>query len=151
MIKNTQNTETPWMFIKALEQYFGIRFMYDMAADKKNSKAPFHYNEYCNSLTNNWPIDGNLFLNPQFKVLTDWVNKCKEQKDRWCKIYGVWPLSSDLNQIPVFKEAQMNIIHGRVWPGVRGCVVSVWDKEADVFGNPIHGLRWNKQTLTRIW
>jgi len=38
-VTNTQNTATPVEFVQAVEKYFNINFIYDMAADATNNKA----------------------------------------------------------------------------------------------------------------
>ena len=124
MAGGNQNISTPWEFVKAVEEYKGIKFLYDMAASGPiDKKAPLYYTEWDDSLSIDWPLDGWCWLNPTFRNLTKWVNKCAEQKELGCKIVSVWPLSGDLNQVPTYLEAGVDIIHGRIWPEVRGCML----------------------------
>ena len=149
MKANTQNIETPVAFVRAIEKYLGIQFRYDMAADKYNTKAPMWYTEEMDSLTAFWPDDGWCFLNPPFAQVGKWCEVCKVQS---CgsKIVSIWPLSSDKNMIPAWKNANVYVIHGRVWSLVRGIMLCVWGEE---FREPVKGLQWDreKETLTRIW
>lgn len=146
---STQNTETPWPFIRAVEKYFDIRFAYDMAADDGNRKAPKHYDGRDNSLAMDWPLDGWLWLNPPYRNLTAWTRKCVEQYRRGCKIISIWPLSGDLNQVDVWRSARVYVIHGRIWPLVRGCMLSVWSLDT-LIKNPT-GLRWDGEKLSKEW
>ena len=148
MSNSNQNIETPWPFIRAVEAYFGIRFKFDMAADRDNHKAASWYGPEADSLGMCWPTTGWCWLNPPFKRLTPWINKCHEQMNRGCKIISIWPLSGDQNQIVTWKYASVYILHGRVWPEVRGCMLCKWDK--DNVG-PIRGLTWDKEKLMPCW
>jgi len=148
MTENTQNTETPQGFINAVQNYFGIEFAYDLAASKENTKARVFTTEEEDSLSMLWPLTDWSWLNPPFKNLTQWVNKCAEQQKRGCRIISIWPLSSDLNQIPAFQNADVYVIHKRVWKGVRGCMVCVWHPSS---GGKVVGLRWDLVKLKRIW
>lgn len=142
---NTQNTETPDILVRALEDFLGINFKYDMAGDEQNKKAPIVFTEEHNSLRRDWPMDGWCFLNPPFAKLTLWVKKCKEQSARGVPIVSIWPLSGDLNQVDTWMGSRVHIIHRRIWKGVRGCMVCVWGASG------IIGLMWDGKKLTEIW
>jgi len=140
---SSQNTPTPWNLVNAIEDYFGITILYDLAASHENHKAVLYFIEEQNSLERDWPIDRWCFLNPPFANLGKWVKKCSEQAKRGCKIITLWPLSGDLNQIPTWKESQVNIIHGRVWPLVRGVMICRWDYGQGDYS--VKNLRWDKK------
>ena len=129
---SNQNVATPTEFVRAIEDKIIFdEFACDMAADKYNHKAPFYFTEKCNSLAINWPLGCWLWLNPTFINLTDWIDKCKEQKARGCKTVTIWPLSSDSNQLDVWMQNRVIIVHGRIWPlNVRSCMLTVWDNNA---------------------
>lgn len=141
---STQNTETPQEFVTAVENYLGIKFKYDLAGTEENKKAPIVFTESDNSLSIDWPTDGWCWLNPTFKNLTKWVAKCHEQYVRGCKIVTLWPLSGDLNMIYVWKNTDVYIVHGRIWPLVRGCMICKFDF-SKMNNTVIHGVRWNKK------
>lgn len=149
---NTQNTETPVKFVREIERVLKIEFTHDMAADRLNSKAPIWYGEEVDSLDKPWPIGSDVwcFLNPPFAEITKWCLKCEEQAKRGVKIVSIWPLSSDLNVVPAWKNSSVYVIHGRVWSLVRGLMMCVW---GEPFKEPTKGLHWDKKnmTLTRIW
>jgi hypothetical protein len=145
MANSNQEIVTPMPFIMAVENLFNIKFKYDMAATEENRRCDNYFTE---SLLIDWPVDGWCWLNPPFRKLTKFVKKCKEQKDRDSKIVTIWPLSGDLNQIITWKEASVNIIHGRIWPEVRGCMLCKW--EWGVY-DEIGGLRWTGKKLIKIW
>jgi hypothetical protein len=156
MSKTNQNIETPAEFVKAVEIFFGISFLWDLAATSSNKKAPLHMDKEMNALSHQWPIGKNAWcwLNPPFGSpnLTPWVNKCSEQTKEGCKIISVWPLSADDNQVKAWKEATVYVITGRVWPEVRGLMLCRWGK-LECEPADVRGLRWNKKdsTLLRIW
>ena len=140
---STQNTPTPWNLIRAIEGLYEISFKYDIAASYQNNKAPYFYTEDDNSLEMDWPTDGWCFLNPPFANLGKWIEKCSEQTKRGCQIVTIWPLSGDINQIPTWRESHVNVIHGRVWPVVRGVMICVWSEKRGV---PYpRSLRWDKK------
>lgn len=155
---NTQNTETPWIFIKSVEDYFGITFKYDLAGDEKNKKAPFVFTEKENSLSIEWPKNGWCWLNPPFgrvnkTSLKDWVYKCDEQMRTGAKIVSIWTLSGDLYTIPAWRYAYVYIIHGRIWPLVRGCMLCLWDENRPALPEPhVSGLIWERNIkLISAW
>ena len=146
-----QDVETPDVFFKAVENFFNISFSYDMAADCINAKVDRYFTEDVDALTIDWPLIPTncwLWLNPPFAQLGKWVNKVYEQARRGCNIVTIWPLSGDQNQIITWNYASVYILHGRVWPNVRGCMLCVWTKEP---GGVIAGLDWNKHTLIKNW
>jgi len=147
---STQNTETPKKFVREVERLFRIKFRYDMAASEDNAKAPIWYGEEFDSLKNPWPRDGWIWLNPPFANLGKWVNKCDLEANLGSKIVSIWPLSSDLNQKAAWTHSCVNVLHGRVWPLVRGCMLCVWDSDRPVY---IHGLDWERKKgkLTVEW
>jgi len=151
MANSNQNIETPDSFIKAVEEYFCIKFKYDMAANSDNAKCSRYYTERQNALSIDWPLDGWCWLNPPFRHLTRFIRKCKEQKDWDVKIISIWPLSSDRNQIPAWRESSVYVIHGRLWPEVRGLMLCQWWLRRP--RENVKGLMWDREagTLKRIW
>jgi hypothetical protein len=149
---SNQNLATPWSFVKAVERHFDIKFRYDMAAAAINKKAPHYVTKRQNALAIDWPLDGWCWLNPPFENLTDWIRKCRVEKGRGCQIVTVWPLSGDLNQITTWQEANVNIIHGRIWPTVRACMLCKWDIVTHTTPHlPVQGLRWENEELAYLW
>ena len=149
MANSNQNIETPWAFVNAVEKYFGIQFEYDMAGTEKNKKAYIVYDEKDDSLSIDWPLSGWAWVNPPFAQIGKWIDKCDEQSKLGSRIICISPLSSDLNQMKAFQNAGVYIIHHRVWPEVRGVMLSVWHPMA----SGVHGLNWDKKdgTLTKVW
>jgi len=148
--KISQNEATPDIFVKAVEDYFQIKFAWDLAASAENAKAKNYYTEADNAFLQDWPTKGWSWLNPPFFDLKPWVQNCIDEKNRGCKFITIWPLSGDLNVMPSWIHAQVNVIHGRIWPTVRGCMVCVWNNDPKMRKAP-RGLRWDKKELTRIW
>ena len=151
MANRDQNIQTPVEFVRAVEECLGIKFSYDMAGTEDNKKAPNVFTEEQNSLQIGWPKDGWCWLNPPFKNVGKWAEKCLEQKIRGCRIVSIWPLSGDLNMILAWEIASIYIIHGRVWPEVRGCMLCVWN--AYDTQRPPLGVLWDKKRseLIKTW
>ena len=149
MANSNQNIETPWNFINAVQDYFNISFTYDMACTTENKRAMIGFTEEQDSLSIDWPLERWCWSNPPFKNIGKWTDKYHEQKKRGSMIISISPLSGDLNQVKAFQNAGVYIIHGRVWPEVRGVMLSVWHPMA----SGVHGLNWNKKdgTLTKVW
>ncbi len=148
MANRNQNIGTPKGFFKSVESYFGIKFEYDMAADAGNSLCANFYTEENDSLSQDWPTDGWLWLNPPFRYLTKWINKCYQQSLRGCKIVSIWPLSGDKNQVTTWRHSSVYVVHGRIWPENRGIMLCKWD----VTCRPkINGLFWDGEILTKAW
>jgi len=147
---STQNTSTPWALVRAIELFFGVQIKFDLAASPENTKATRFFTEEDDALSLDWPTDCHSFLNPQFKYLTRWINKCVEQKIAGAKFFTIWPLSSDANQIPAYQRAKVYMVHGRVWPLVRSCMICKWDLR-DHFTGVAGGLQWDGKILTKIW
>lgn len=145
---SNQEMATPPEFVRAVEKYFKIKFKYDMAATPDNTKCKNYFTATDDSLKFDWPLDGWCWLNPPFRNLTAWIKKCKEQKDRGCKTITVWPLSGDKNQVVTWASADIYIIHGRIWPHVRGIMLCKWTKNKPRI---VSGLIWNGVKLIKKW
>lgn len=148
---SNQNVSTPDNFVRAVEKLFGIKFLIDYAASEDNTKAPCFISEEINALTISWKVDCWGWLNPPYKNLTEWINKCAKEKELGSKIITIWPLSSDANQHRVWSENHVYIIEGRIFKEVRSCMLTVWNREW--LGRGVHGLSWDKKEskLERIW
>lgn len=146
---SNQNAETPTVFVKEIQRVLKVKFRYDMAAEPETAKAPKFFTKEWDSLQHIWPLRSWLWLNPNFEILSDWIQHVSEQYDRGCKMVTIWPLSSDKNQLPAWTKAQVNIIHGRIWPCVRGCMLCKWDR-TDYF-KQICGWNWDGKILERVW
>ncbi len=148
---SNQNVETPIEFVRAVEKYCDITFKYDMAASLDNKKAPNFWDISADSLSISWPTNGWCWLNPPFRNLTKWVEKCDEESKKGAKIISIWPLSGDKNQIKTWKNAKVYVIHGRVWKEVRGCMLCVWTKRNSQLDPQIKGLSWDSKNLQDTW
>lgn len=74
-----QDYGTPWEFIRAVEEKWGP-LIHDLACTRENAKAPsgYYYPEV-DALAQRWAADfptGNLWLNPPFKNIEPWAEKC---------------------------------------------------------------------------
>lgn len=147
-MNSNQENATPWNFFKAVEAFFGITFAYDMAASPDNAKCKNYCTEKDNSLSFQWPTDRPCWLNPPFRKLSKFIPKCAEEKARGAKIVSIWPLSGDYNQLPAWIESDVYVIHGRIWPEVRGLMLCRWDEHSCGI---VRGLTWDKKVLKQIW
>ena len=139
---DTQKNPTPSDFFKCVEGYFGLKFKYDMAASNKDSKCPYYFDEEDDSLSFDWPIDAPCWLNPPFKNLTIWVNKCYEQSLKGAEIVSIWPLSSDKNQKVTWKNSLVTVVFGRVWVEVRGVMLCYWGSK---ISSNINFVEWDRK------
>jgi phage N-6-adenine-methyltransferase len=147
---STQKTETPIAFVKAVEDYFNIKFEYDLAASKENAKCPHYFTYAQNSLRLPWPKNCYCWLNPPFANLTIWINKCMREAETDSRIFSIWPLSGDLNQIPVWKNTHVYVIHGRIWSLVRSVMLCEWGGNAHYLPD-VSGLIYKDEQLTLAW
>jgi hypothetical protein len=146
----TQNLATPWPFVRAVESVFGLQFTYDMAAEESTAKAPVWFGPEWDSLSHDWPTDGCwCWLNPTFWNLGRWVAKCSEQAMRGARIVSIWPLSGDVNMVEAWQGADVYVIHGRIWPNVRGLMLCVWGRKTSP--RRVVGLAWGNGRLTEKW
>ncbi len=90
--EDKQRIATPWAFIHALEQRFGIPVDFDLAADEDNRKAVAYWSESDNALapSSDWSLVGGgslrlVFLNPPFANIKPWSLKLAECRwlPRW--------------------------------------------------------------------
>jgi phage N-6-adenine-methyltransferase len=145
---SNDNVSTPDAFFKAVQEYFGITFRYDMASNDTNFKCMFHFTEEENSLSCDWPTTGWLWLNPPYSKLKTWIEKCQEQASRGCRIVSIWPLSADRNVLPAWQHSDVFVIHGRVFREVRSIMLCRWTYPCF---EEVKGLTWDGTTLARVW
>lgn len=142
-----QDIATPWKFFRAVEDYLGITFKYDMAASGYNTKCA---NYSSDSLYVDWPLDGWCWVNPPFSMQSKFIPKFLKEKDRGVKIVSLYPLSGDSNQLTSWLHSSVHIIEGRIWNVVRGCMLCVWDSN-NITPN-IKGIAWDKSyKLKQTW
>ena len=145
MPRGNQDTPTPIVLVRSVEEHFGIQFEYDMAADKTNAKCPIFFDEGNDSLKMDWPRDKWCWLNPPFWNLGRWVKKVHQEVQLGSKAVTIWPLSGDRNMELAWKHAHVSVVHGRVWPLIRGVMICRWEKGLHP---SVGGLVWDKKTLT---
>lgn len=79
-----QDYGTPWEFIRAVEARFG-RIEWDLAAHDENAKCVNFIGPDRDSLTVDWAElspTGTLWLNPPFKNIDPWAEKCAAEGAR---------------------------------------------------------------------
>lgn len=79
-----QDYGTPWEFITAVVARFG-EFVCDLAANASNAKCKFYFSEANDSLVRPWAEmfpGGNLWLNPEFRDIAPWAEKCALEAPR---------------------------------------------------------------------
>ncbi len=84
-VKQETTYGTPLWLVKAIERDFGLKFVFDLAADEdscvlRESDSAWDYKYYSfqdNSLVQDWNnLSGDLWLNPPFANIKDWCAKC---------------------------------------------------------------------------
>jgi hypothetical protein len=100
-----QSAETPWTFIRAVEDKFGP-LGWDLAATPDNKKAPLFVGPDRNSLTIDWhmlarplvePSNNLCFLNPPYANITVWAKKCAAEVQLGARILLLVPASVGAN------------------------------------------------------
>lgn len=83
--KSKQDYGTPWDFIGAVEGRFGP-IVFDLAAQADNAKAKGFWTIADDSLSKRWADiftgGGTLWLNPPFKNIEPWAEKCARESAR---------------------------------------------------------------------
>jgi site-specific DNA-methyltransferase (adenine-specific) len=67
--------ETPEYFFKLIEFKLNLKFTLDPAASKENALCDKYYTKEDNGLIQDWSGE-NVFVNPPYKHISDWVKKC---------------------------------------------------------------------------
>lgn len=92
---------TPPVLLGAIEQQFGCRFILDLAANKENRKCGRFFSPEVDSLKQDWTavldadhdpfLDENraAWLNPQFRGVDPWMEKCKIESRKGCRIVSL--------------------------------------------------------------
>jgi phage N-6-adenine-methyltransferase len=92
-----QDYETPWNLITAIEHKFKTTFGIDLAATEENKKAPFCITEEQDSIKTDWLLyrDRLAWLNPPFKRIGPWAEKCAAAARHGMRIVMLTPASVD--------------------------------------------------------
>jgi phage N-6-adenine-methyltransferase len=95
-----QDYATPANFIAAVERRFGP-IVFDLAADASNAKAREYFTEKRNALAESWSPrvlgDGLFWLNPPFKRIAPWAQKCAKEGARGARIALLVPAAIGSN------------------------------------------------------
>lgn len=109
---------TPPEFIAAVKRKFGVtEFDYDLAASPENTKAKHFFTEEEDSLKQEWPNYGDLWLNPPYAKIAPWAEKCA----RYCfrqkiRIFFLVPAAVGSNwwRDHVHNKAKVRFLNGRI-------------------------------------
>lgn len=120
--RSNQGYATPPNFVRACEELFGRRVVWDLAASEANTKADRWYDEAMNSLLQPWhrinAPGGMLWLNPPFDNIAPWAEKCAtESALPGCPpILLLTPASIGSNWFRdhVFVQARVIALNGRI-------------------------------------
>ncbi len=131
--RSRQDYETPWEFIKAVENRFG-KLTIDLAASFSNCKADAFFNEKQNSLSDavQWSnFNGLLWLNPPFDNIAPWAKKCAEESAKGARILFLTPASVGSNWFAehVYGQAKVLALRPRLsfdgnQPYPKDCILS---------------------------
>jgi hypothetical protein len=97
--KSVQVVSTPWGFIHAVEEKFGL-FAWDLAATEDNAKAPDFISPERDTFSVDWAelLAGGLgWLNPEFDPMKKWVAKCALEQQRKARFLTLSPASVGSN------------------------------------------------------
>jgi hypothetical protein len=103
--RSVQEVQTPQELLLAIAEEFRVMcWARDLAASASNSVSAVQSQYYGpgsqlgeDSLTAEWPINGDCWLNPPFGDLEPWVAKCAEQRDRVGRIFVLLPAAMGAN------------------------------------------------------
>lgn len=93
--RSRQDFETPRIFLDAVEYRWG-KLTADLACTVENAKAPL---ALVQSLTDvEWPVEGNLWLNPPFADIDPWARRCAAWRGRQgARLFLLTPASVGAN------------------------------------------------------
>jgi site-specific DNA-methyltransferase (adenine-specific) len=139
-----QDRATPQSLVDQIAQQFGVTFVIDLAASGDNKKCNYFIPECDNSLVSPWKtIISSVykglnnpcgFLNPPFKSVTPWMEKCKIESAKGCKIISLTlsSLGSNWYRDHVEGNALSLILRDRVTfdgckdPFPKECMITLW-------------------------
>ena len=95
-----QDRSTPKSLVNEIAYRFGVIFVIDLAASNENKKCPYFIGEKENSLIQPWKemieaasseyvLNDCAWLNPPFKSVGPWMEKCKIESAKGCKIISL--------------------------------------------------------------
>lgn len=99
--ESKQDHATPPVLVEAIAQQFGTAFLLDLAASAENAKCEAWIDAGEDSLSVDWTarLDsarrglhrpaGDAFLNPPFRVVDPWMEKCREESAKGCHIVSL--------------------------------------------------------------
>ena len=89
-----QTWGTPVHIFAALDKKYGP-FCLDAAADALNAKCPVYFDESQDSLKQEWAPYGKVFLNPPYKGIAAWIEKCVVESRKGAYIVVLMPARTD--------------------------------------------------------
>lgn len=107
-----QDYETPWKLIRSIEKHLGITFGADLAATESNKKADRFIGESQNSLRTDWYQyrEFPCWLNPPFKVIGPWAERCAYYATKGMRIVVLTPASVDSNWWSNWVHKRANVL-----------------------------------------
>lgn len=106
---------TPDDFLYIINKEFNIEW--DLAADKENAVVDNFYSLEENSLAKEWhKLNGWLWLNPPYKNIGEWAEKCAREAEKGAKILFLVPASVGSNWYRdwVYNKAHVRFLNGRL-------------------------------------
>lgn len=142
--ESRQDYATPRFLVDLIAKRFGVEFSIDLAASDLNRKAIYYIGEKENSLTCDWATmikaasdnmkHGCAWLNPPFKRADPWMEKCKTESAKGCKIISLTlsSLGSNWYRDHVEGHAMVYILRRRVafvgcdQPYTKELMIALW-------------------------
>ena len=87
-----QDVGTPRCFLDAVTDRFGP-IDFDLAAHERNAVVPRFYSPSRDTFKHTWELDGNLWLNPEFRNIRPYAQRCYESAGRGRRIMMLTPAS----------------------------------------------------------
>lgn len=137
--ESEQSVGTPDEVVRSIEAWRGEKFVWDLAADEHNKKAPGFYSEADDSFKQDWhKHKGLLWLNPPFNDLGRWAEKCKDESEAGARIVMLSPASVSTkwyaahcfgNCATVFLKPRIKFI-GQKWLFPKDLMLTLWGIDA---------------------
>lgn len=151
--KTSQVYGTPTGFFEKCKKKWP--FVWDLAASEINKKCDQFLSEKSDSLKCCWhKLDGWHWLNPPFKNITPWADKCLEESELGARIVMLTPASVGSNWFRdfIFRKAEVWFLNGRLTfqgetkPFPKDCMISIFDRDAPI-RDSVRVWDWKKDKL----
>lgn len=133
--RSKQDYGTPWELIRAVEAKYG-KIAVDLAASPENAKAEYYFTEADDFFAQDlyWPANALCWVNPPFKNIGPWTEKCGRDAEQGARIVMLVPASvgAEWYARHVFGKAGVVALRPRLTfegcdqPYPKDCILILW-------------------------